>query len=217
MEEAITREDLWHLLEAFIKDEGLVKQHLNSYDYFIEHGLQKIVDEVGEVEIEAETRYKIRFGKIEVGAPRVVEVDGSEHEILPMEARLRNLTYAAPIYLEMWIERDGRKVTLPEPIYIGDIPIMVRSKKCKTYGMSPEELVEVGEDPKDPGGYFIINGSERVVVALEDLAPEGLVKVEGEVWRAICEEGGVKKGRKVVVTGWTGIKLVVEEVEEDGG
>ncbi|MCX8171818.1 MAG: DNA-directed RNA polymerase subunit B'', partial [Candidatus Bathyarchaeota archaeon] len=62
-----------------------------------------------------------------------------------------------------------------ELVHIGDIPTMLKSKFCHLYGLSEEELVRQGEDPLDPGGYFIINGSERVIVALEDLAPNRIL------------------------------------------
>ncbi len=170
----------WILVESYIKQEGLAKQHLVSYNEFIEKGLQQIINEVNGIDIEAETKYKIKFGKIEIGNPRIVEVDGSEHDINPREAMIRNLTYASSLKLEMWIERNGKRSAFLEPLYIGDLPIMVKSKKCPLYDATEEELKKLGEDPKDPGGYFIINGSERVVVAMEDLAPNKImVDVEG--------------------------------------
>jgi len=168
-------DERWRLVESFIKQEGLVRQHLNSYNEFIRKGLQKVVNEVGGIDIEAESRYRIKFGKIEVGRPRIVEVDGSDHEIYPMEARIRNMSYAGPVYLEMWIEKDGKRSSSLDYVYIGDIPIMVKSEKCRLSEMSAEDLISVGEDPKDPGGYYTINGSERVVVALEDLAPNRIM------------------------------------------
>ena len=168
---SLTENELWSLMEAFFRERGLVRQHLDSYNEFIEHGLQEIIDEVGEIQIEIpEYPFKIKLGKIEVGKPRIVEVDGSDHPIYPMEARLRNLTYAAPMELELTEVHDGKESPV-ERVYIGDVPIMLKSAYCALLGMSPEELIEMGEDPKDPGGYFIINGSERVIVALEDLAP----------------------------------------------
>ncbi|MFQ5998062.1 MAG: DNA-directed RNA polymerase subunit B [Candidatus Bathyarchaeia archaeon] len=172
---SISNMDYWNVMEAFIKNEGLVKQHLNSYNDFLDKGLQEIINEVGGIDIEAETKYKIRFGKIDIGKPKIVEVDGSDHEIYPTEARIRNLAYSAPVYLEMWVERDGKKSSSLDYIYVGDIPIMVKSKKCRLSQMSSDELIGIGEDQKDPGGYFIINGSERVVVALEDLAPNRIL------------------------------------------
>ena len=47
---------------------------------------------------------------------------------------------------------------------------MARSNACILHNFSTQKLVEHGEDPNDPGGYFIINGSERVIVGLEDLS-----------------------------------------------
>src|SRR5260370_13040904 len=56
---------------------------------------------------------------------------------------------------------------------------MLKSKICLLSKLSPDDLIGVGEDPLDPGGYFIVNGSERVIVALEDLAANRiLVDVE---------------------------------------
>ncbi|MFH1450600.1 MAG: DNA-directed RNA polymerase subunit B'', partial [archaeon] len=53
---------------------------------------------------------------------------------------------------------------------IGDFPIMLRSKKCLLNGLTPEEVVKAGEDSEDPGGYFVVNGTERVLVLVEDLS-----------------------------------------------
>ncbi len=161
---------IWELIKHFLDEKGLVRQHVDSYNEFIESGLQAIVDETGEIPIEIEDYpLKIKLGKIEIGTPRVTEVDGSERQIFPTEARIRNLTYAAPLHVEMTPiigEREGQT----EIVYIGDFPVMLRSKICPLSRMTAEELISIGEDPIDPGGYFIVNGAERVVVALEDLA-----------------------------------------------
>jgi DNA-directed RNA polymerase subunit B len=161
---------IWELIKHFLDEKGLVRQHVDSYNEFIESGLQAIVDETAEIPIEIEDYpLKIKLGKIEIGTPRVTEVDGSERQIFPTEARIRNLTYAAPLHLEMTPvigEREGQT----EIVYIGDFPVMLRSKICPLSRMAPDELISIGEDPLDPGGYFIVNGAERVVVALEDLA-----------------------------------------------
>ncbi|OYT61525.1 MAG: DNA-directed RNA polymerase subunit B [Thermofilum sp. ex4484_15] len=164
----LSNEDRWVLVEAFIKEKGLVRQHLDSYNDFIERRLQEIVNEQGIIETSIPGFY-VRLGKIEVGEPKVREADGSETEIYPQEARLRNLTYAAPIYLTMSLVVDDIE---QEPVraYIGQMPIMVKSSKCYLSKMREEDLIAHGEEPKDPGGYFIINGSERVLVIQEDLA-----------------------------------------------
>jgi DNA-directed RNA polymerase subunit B len=169
----------WNLMSKFLDEKGLVRQHIDSYNDFIEHGLQAIVDEVGEIPIEIEEyNLKIKLGKIEIGTPRVIEVDGSERQIYPTEARIRNLTYAAPLHMEMIPVVEGRE-RQAEIVYIGDFPVMLKSKICPLSRLSAEELISIGDDPIDSGGYFIVNGSERVIVALEDLAANRiLVDVE---------------------------------------
>jgi DNA-directed RNA polymerase subunit B" len=52
---------------------------------------------------------------------------------------------------------------------------MLNSKVCNLSGMSPDEMIAYGEDPMDPGGYFVVNGSERVIMTLEDLAPNKIL------------------------------------------
>ncbi len=167
---ALAQPQLWNLAKEFMRDSGLVHQHIDSYNDFVERGLQAIVDEVGELPIDiGDYPLRIKLGKIEIGTPRVIEVDGTERSIYPAEARIRNLTYAAPLHMEM-IPVIGEREGQPEMVYIGDLPVMLKSRICLLSKLGPDELVGVGEDPLDPGGYFIVNGSERVIVALEDLA-----------------------------------------------
>src|SRR3989304_4268876 len=178
----IQKEDIHLLLKAFFNDKGLVRQHLDSYNEFIDHGLQEVVDEVAEIPIEVpDSPYKVKLGQIwvidpqsRITGPYTTEVDGTKHEIYPMEARLRNLAYAAPIALEMTPVIDGREQDT-ELVYIGNLPVMLKSKLCFLSQLSKEELIAAGEDPDDPGGYFVVNGSERVIVAMEDLAPNRVI------------------------------------------
>jgi DNA-directed RNA polymerase subunit B len=160
-------EDRWALMEAFFREKGLVRQHLDSFNDFVTKGIQQIVDEQGEIETSI-PGLKVRLGDIKIGEPTVLEADGSEDKIYPMDARLRNLTYAASIYLTMIPVEDNIEGERVE-VFIGRLPIMVKSIKCRLNELSREQLIEEGEDPDDPGGYFIINGSERVLVAQEDL------------------------------------------------
>ncbi len=177
-----SKEDASLLLKAFFKEKGLVRQHLDSFNEFIDHGLQEVIDEVGEISIDIpESPYKVKLGQIwiidpqtRITGPYAIEVDGTKHEIYPLEARLRNLTYAAPIALEMTPVIDGREQDT-ELVYIGNIPIMLKSKLCFLSQLSREELIACGEDPDDPGAYFVVNGSERVIVAMEDLAPNRII------------------------------------------
>ncbi len=167
-------EDSKLLLMKFFESRGFVHHHIDSFNHFVDYGLQKVVNEIGEIVPDilpaGVNDLRIKFGRIWVEKPMFREADGSRRSIFPMEARLRNLTYQAPIYMEMSLVIDGNERE-PEVIHIGDLPVMVKSKICNLSDLSKEELIRAGEDPYDPGGYFIVNGTERVIVAVEDLAP----------------------------------------------
>jgi len=173
--------DTWPVVEALFKDKGLARQHLDSYNTFLERGLQEVIDDFGDLTIQTKDSngelhtYRIVFGKITVEAPRVIEHDGTPIEnVLPSMCRLRGFTYAAPMKLQVRVFRDDYHIDSRE-IYIGDLPVMLKSNICVLSKMSREELIEAGEDPDDPGGYFIVNGAERAIVSLEDLASNSII------------------------------------------
>ena len=88
-------------------------------------------------------------------------VDG-ENRVFPTECRLRSMTYAAPLFATVARKIDNEpdeKITLS----LGEIPIMVRSQNCHLHGLSEHELVQRHEDMAEFGGYFVINGNERIV------------------------------------------------------
>jgi len=170
------------LSKAYFTREKIAQHHINSFNKFLDVGLQKIIDEQGIIETDIEKEgYKVyvKLGKIKVGNPMVKEADGSREELFPTEARLRNITYASPVYLNMTIVKEYESGEIEEDdedeTEIGTLPTMLRSNKCNLSRLSPDEIARLGEDPLDPGGYFIINGAERVIISLEDLAPNKIL------------------------------------------
>ena len=160
------------LLKKYFEEHSTVKSNIDSFNNFIEKELQKIVEENREIEPtiipQDVDEFKIRLEKIWVTKPEITEADGSRRPIYPIEGRLRKITYAAPIYLEVSAHINGvqRESFVTQ---IGNLPIMLKSKYCHLHKLSREELIEKGEDPDDPGGYFIVNGGEKVLVNIEDL------------------------------------------------
>jgi len=162
------------LIKKYFEEHSFVQAGIASYNKFIEIELQKTIDGIGEIiptilppDVQ---EFKIKLNKIWIEKPQIIEADGSKRNIYPVEARLRKLTYAAPIYLEVSAFVDGiqRENFVSN---IGRIPVMVRSKYCHLDKLSEDELIENGEDPNDSGGYFIVNGNERVIITVEDLLP----------------------------------------------
>ena len=164
------------IVKNYLQNHSLVESNVVSFNNFIEHRMQEIVDEVND-SIESDD-FEIILGKVKVGKPNIVEADGSSSPILPSEARLRKMTYSAPITIELTVKKDGQ--TDSEVVELGKIPVMIKSKVCNTYGMSKEELIANYNDPKDPGGYFIIKGNERVMIMAEDLAENQIVVEPGK-------------------------------------
>jgi DNA-directed RNA polymerase beta subunit len=156
------------IVKKHLEEHSLVESNITSFNEFIGKRIQEIVDEISEGINSDDEDFEIQLGKIHVGKPIIVEADGSSSFITPVEARLRNLTYSAPITLELTVKKDGQIDS--EVVEIGRIPIMVKSKACNTHSMTKEELIQNYNDPLDTGGYFIINGNERVIVMAEDLA-----------------------------------------------
>ncbi|XP_024532582.1 DNA-directed RNA polymerase II subunit RPB2 [Selaginella moellendorffii] len=191
-EEEITQEDAWAVISAYFEEKGLVRQQLDSFDEFIQNTMQEIVDESSEIEIKpesqhnpgrnneysGETTFKIKFGQIYLSKPMMTESDGETATLFPKAARLRNLTYSAPLYADIikYVTRkgeDGEEDTEQEElpkVFIGKVPIMLRSSYCTLYQNSDKDLTELGECPYDQGGYFIINGSEKVLIAQEKMS-----------------------------------------------
>ncbi|MHA1873294.1 MAG: DNA-directed RNA polymerase subunit B'' [Candidatus Heimdallarchaeaceae archaeon] len=161
------------LIKKYFEQNSLIQSNIESFNNFIEKGMQQVVEEIGDViptitppEIQ---NFKIKLDKIWVEKPKIIEADGSERKIYPSEARLRKLTYSAPIFLKINAHIDGVERESFET-QIGKIPVMLKSKYCNLYNLKREELIEKYEDPDDPGGYFILNGNERVLIIVEDLA-----------------------------------------------
>jgi DNA-directed RNA polymerase subunit B len=156
------------IVKKYLNEHSLIESNIISFNTFIDQRMQEIVEEINETLMNTDNDFEIKLGKIKVGKPRIIEADGSSSEVMPYEARLRNFTYASAITLELTVKKDNQVDS--EVVEIGKIPVMVRSKVCNTYGMSKDELVENYNDGLDTGGYFIINGHERVMVMAEDLA-----------------------------------------------
>ena len=128
--------------------------------------------------------------KIYYGKPMIYDNDGTtnrQHYMYPNEARLRNMTYAMTIHYDLvvnytlLIENDSGKLGMEgydkkevsvtyEKIFLGKFPIMLQSDLCILKGLSTEARFNMGECRNDLGGYFIIDGKEKVIISQEGRA-----------------------------------------------
>ena len=189
----LSPEDLWTVFKAYVSETGLARQHLDSYDRLVTEEIRKIVKSIGEIRpqwrlLAARRRYrrhvrieeyplpdvKLVITDVSFGPPIAREIEGYDRQVTPMECRIRGITYSAPLKAKVVLYKNGN-IEKSEEVKIADFPVMIRSVLDPVSRKSREELIELGEDPNDPGGYFIINGSEKIIVAQEDLAVNRII------------------------------------------
>ena len=170
------------LINKYFEEQSFVDSDIESFNNFVDKELTKIIEENKEIVPTIIPHnvddFKIRLDKIWVTKPEITEADGSKRNIPPIEARLRKITYSAPIYIEVSAHINGvqRESFTTQ---IGNLPIMLKSKWCHLHKLNRDELIEKGEDPDEPSRYFIINGTEKVLITIEDLAANKLLIEKG--------------------------------------
>lgn len=172
-----TARDKWNLLPAFLRVKGLVKQHIDSYDYFTEVALREIVQANSLIAADSNKEKWIKFTDIRIGRPNRSDERNSgyvESQVTPNECRLRDMTYAAPIYVDVVFTKQAGKVSKKD-VLIGRMPMMLRSAKCVLSGRSEREMSKLNECAVDPGGYFIVRGQEKVILVQEQLSKNRVI------------------------------------------
>lgn len=184
----------WDILHNYLneKTNKLTKQQLDSYNVFINENIPKTIRQFNPIilmdsELYGNYRFEIIVGgeekssgeilnngkNIFYGKPYVNEKGANQRILFPNEARLKSLTYNACIFANIHVQLflgdkikpEQTKVFLNIPI--GNIPIMLHSNICPLYGLETNALIQTGECKYDLGGYFIIDGKEKVVIAQE--------------------------------------------------
>ena len=192
------------LVKAYYNDNSLVESQIKSYNYFIREGLKNIIlgfdrNSIPEYLLDVYDEVNLSIEDVWLGEPEHTEVDGSRTRLTPQLARQRGLTYAAPLSLKISTRIGSQKDEFE--VQIAKMPIMLKSDHCVLKGKTYEELIELGEDPYEPGGYFVVNGTEKVVVLMEDLALNKFfienISVEEPVGRMYSERGVYKSLQEI--------------------
>jgi DNA-directed RNA polymerase II subunit RPB2 len=166
-----------YLLETWAAHQGIAQCQLSSFDHFAQVKLQEIVKESSLIRVENEKRgivHEVTFGKVSIRSPAIRESDGSYHSVTPQECRLRGISYNLGVYVDVAHSVSGPgSLETSDRVYVETllckIPCMVRSSAC-TLATGPNLVPSrLKECPLDTGGYFIVNGNEKAVVAQEKL------------------------------------------------
>ena len=187
-------EQPWDVIQSYFKGqhlERLVRHQIESYNNFVECQIDRTIEMFNPTRIVSEQDYDIKSGhysleifvtfeKFNMYRPQIQENNGATKLMFPHEARLRNFTYASTMTMDMNIKymiRTGENLEecktlhkcIPR-IHIGKLPIMLKSNICVLNQYKHVNNTKTCECRFDAGGYFIINGSEKTVLAQERAA-----------------------------------------------
>lgn len=210
----LSKNDIWKVIDSFFREKGLVKHQLDSFDDFINIKIYKIIEELEPLKLSytspnGETiHHIISFKNPYVSKPQVIERNNDINHITPNEARLRSLTYESTLYLNVQYDQINSLgetiLSKSETINFCNLPIMVGSSKCITYGLNTKGKIELGECEYDQGGYFIINGNEKSLIAQERMASNNVYVFLNKNNNYVAEirsiqEGDVKSANQVLL------------------
>jgi hypothetical protein len=206
----------WNIINTFFKKKGFVSHQIDTFNDFLNNGIQCVVNEV-DINLDQpdqDYKYSISFGQVHIPNPTIIEEDRSIRPMLPAEARQRDLTYDSPIFVDITevfqIKDQEPEIYEHKRIIIGRTPIMLLSDKCNLTNFSKHERIVNGECDNDHGGYFIIKGKERVIVGqLRGIYNQPIVLSQkaGEKFKYICEVRSMSEetGHSVLIQAKIGI------------
>lgn len=169
-----------------------INHHIKSMDSFYRSGLKQIMTDTFNIEgsvlnertsTEADASikkvdYRVDITNVTLKPPITKQyTSGKPIPLTPEMARKKDLTYCGPLYINYTVEataylkNGGTKVKTDTKVNykLTNLPIMVKSEYCSTYGKTRKALIDMNEDPTDPGGYFIIGGNEWVIDSNENI------------------------------------------------
>tara|TARA_A200000159_G_C7333753_1_gene344161 strand:+ start:103 stop:3657 length:3555 start_codon:yes stop_codon:yes gene_type:complete len=205
----------WSIIESYFDGQHLtrcIRHQLESYNHFVNHEIQKTIDMFNPVTVHSEHDYNkefdkytlemvITFSNFHIYRPQIHENNGATKLMFPQEARLRNFTYSSSMTVDLNVkiiryfgdnlsQSETFHKTLPK-IHIGKLPIMVKSDICVLKQYKHLDCKITGECYVDAGGYFIINGSEKIVIPQERAAENKVycfnIKKNNNKWEWLAE------------------------------
>jgi len=204
----------WKIIETYFKNKyltRLVRHQIESYNHFIEHQIRETIKMFNPVHILSDNDKEehgsnsieiiVTFENLQIFRPQIHENNGATKIMFPHEARLRNFTYSSQLTLDINIKivkLYGKELNRAETIYkkypaihIGKLPIMLKSNICVLKQFSYIDNTVTKECKHDPGGYFIISGSEKTILAQERAAENNImcfnIKKNNNKWSWLAE------------------------------
>lgn len=182
-----------HVIDTFFKDtlNPMVRHHLDSFADFLDTKIPTYIQASNPIKLLLEDGRNVRVyigGKEGKSITYRVPTDDGGFAILPHMCRLENKTYKFDIFVDILIEYEYSENDIEtktfENIPLGSIPLMLKSPLCYLRPMTGEQLYEAGECKFELGGYFIVDGQERVLLTQESLGPNMFYAKKRQIGRA---------------------------------
>lgn len=166
-----SEDETWHIIRSYFHRFGVVRHQIESYDNFMTSALPHIIQESSELCVRSSSGnevHTVSLCNVSVQRPMMQESDGYERHIMPHMARLRSVTYSASVYVDIvhdiYDSGEHKERRIFREVLLCKLPVMVGSMYCHTY-----KAERKNECRLDQGGYFIINGIEKALLAQEKL------------------------------------------------
>lgn len=183
------------LLNVFLKENKQNQRQINSFNHFVEKEIHKLVESDKTIFSDIDASFFLTYHKIRVGQP-VINENMISYKITPNECRIRDLTYMAPLYVDIEYVR-GREIVQRKDIVLGHLPVMLRSIPCYLSECDVDsDFQKYNECPLDPGGYFIIKGAEKVVLVQEQPSKNRIILETDKKGRLCASVTSLTRERK---------------------
>ena len=173
--------DIWNIIDTYYKsnDLYLTRHHIDSYNDFVLNKIPYIIDTLNPfIILKEESSFRVEVNidskKLKITNP----IYNKEELLYPNVARLQNRNYFSDLRTDITITYYEKDVIVKTTSFkdkkIGSIPVLLHSKLCYLKGLDTTTLQQLGECPYDQGGYFIVDGKEKVIISQERIATNQL-------------------------------------------
>ncbi len=187
------------LLKTFFQYEGIIGSLIDEENNRI---TLKLPEQIASRSIELESG-EVTFENVMMYRPRISTGTNTWIPLLPQMARESGYTYSSEIYVDLVLNKGQQNEEILPNVYIGNQPVMLGSLLDNLSQMSQQQKIESGESIYDPFGYFIIKGSEKVVLIQEQLRSNKML-----VFNASSKGDVVCKVTNNILTGSTNISIL---------
>ena len=157
----------FNLIHEIVRSKGLISQHIESFNYFLSTDVRKIIFINSRNKFGLDDNFSLKFANLRIG-PVSEYMDWMEIPITPHQCRVTDTSYGATIFVDLSYKLENKIYTFFNFNFC-KFPIMLHSRNCVLFNKNEKQLITLNECPLDPGGYFIIKGTEKVVLVQEQI------------------------------------------------